>query len=195
VKAKQIQSLVVGLDLAGVRLEPRLNHREIASAERQIGLNFPPDLRQLLEAFLPTGAGFPTWRNLEDERLARSLSAPAEGVIDDVRLGQFWLASWGSRSTQEEERVAIARQHVEAAPALIPLYGHRYLPSAPQREGNPVLSVVQTDVIVFATDVEDFFLREFAIMPPGHGPAPPHTDVHVPFWSDVIEENNRPLGS
>jgi hypothetical protein len=51
---------------------------------------------------------------------------------------------------------------VEKAPKLIPVYAHRYLLGEPCAAGNPVLSVWGPDIIVYAADLRDYFLHDFA---------------------------------
>jgi hypothetical protein len=44
---------------------------------------------------------------------------------------------------------------------VLPLYGHRYLPAAPFATPAPVLSVVQSDVIFYGSDLLEWVRREF----------------------------------
>ena len=72
---------------------------------------------------------------------------------------------------------------VRAAPPLIPLIGHRYLPSQPNESANPVFSVYQSDIIYYGRDLADYFERE--LTPSGTpfiGPT-----RYVPFWSDMVD--------
>jgi hypothetical protein len=50
---------------------------------------------------------------------------------------------------------------VAAAPGLIPVFGHRYLLARPCVVGNPVLSVYQSDIIVYGEDLRGYLLIEF----------------------------------
>jgi hypothetical protein len=50
---------------------------------------------------------------------------------------------------------------LSGVPALVPVYKHRYLPTMPSESGNPVLSVVQTDIIYYGNDLLDWFDYEF----------------------------------
>jgi hypothetical protein len=51
---------------------------------------------------------------------------------------------------------------VDAAPQLIPVIGHRYLLAEPCAAGNPVLSVYQSDLVVYGEDLRDFLLHDLA---------------------------------
>jgi hypothetical protein len=54
------------------------------------------------------------------------------------------------------------RDLAAAAPRLIPVFGHRYLLAEPCQTGNPVLSIYQTDVVVYGADLRCYLLAEFA---------------------------------
>jgi hypothetical protein len=96
------------------------------------------------------------------------------------------------------DAVAVARRQVTAAPRLIPIYGHRYLPALPATAGNPVLSVYQTDVIYYASDLRAYIAREFGS--DGNDISDTAAPRSVPFWSDLIAAlarrlaNHRPAG-
>jgi hypothetical protein len=80
---------------------------------------------------------------------------------------------------------------VNAAPRLIPLIAHRYIPDAPHEAGNPVFSVMQADTIYYGADLADYFRREFAARPTDLDPV---GDVRfIPFWSELVARN--PLGA
>jgi hypothetical protein len=68
-------------------------------------------------------------------------------------------------------------------PPLVPLYGHRYLPTVPSYTGNPVLSVMQTDIIYYGNDLLDWFDYEFRRQSVEREPR------KVPFWSWFVEED------
>jgi hypothetical protein len=68
---------------------------------------------------------------------------------------------------------------------MIPIYAHRYLPAGHSTYGHPVLSIYQTDMIFYGTDLADYIHKEFS----GSGWsisenwAPP---TLVPFWRDFL---------
>lgn len=45
-----------------LRLDPGLTDAEIQSVQDRFGFQFPPDLRSVLERFLPVGEYFLDWR-------------------------------------------------------------------------------------------------------------------------------------
>ncbi|WP_277959504.1 hypothetical protein [Frigoribacterium faeni] len=144
-----------------VALEAGLSEAELRRAERRYGVRFAPDHRELLALALPVADGWYDWRARTDKRVRDAIRAPFEGVLFDVENNVFWPASWGERPDSVEARFEVVKQQVTTWPQLVPLYGHRYLPAAPFGPGAPVFSVVQTDVIVFGTNLLDYAAREF----------------------------------
>ncbi|KAF1066967.1 MAG: hypothetical protein GAK45_01784 [Pseudomonas citronellolis] len=173
------------IEHAGHRLASGLSEAELSAVERHLGVALPADLRRLLAIALPCGEGFPDWRQLDDPELARQLAWPAEGIAFDVEHNAFWLATWGKRPANLEQALAHAHQQVAAAPRLIPLYGHRYLPSAPSRAGNPVLSVYQTEIILYGRDLAAYVELEFLRASYADANAGAHGGL--PFWGEFLE--------
>jgi hypothetical protein len=79
--------------------------------------------------------------------------------------------------------LSTARRHLARAPKMIPVWGHRYLPAGRGTCGYPVLSIWQTDILMFGTDLAEYIAIEFQrrSMIPGRTPPP-----MVPFWSDFL---------
>jgi hypothetical protein len=173
------------LEKAGVTFAPGLAASEIDRAEEAYALVFPPDLRELLMFALPVSPGWPDWRVLDDVRIRAQLRAPYEGICFDIEHNAFWLDAWGTKPTVLAEAFAVAKKEVDAAPTLIPIRGHRYLPSRPNRAGNPVFSVHQTDIIHYGADLWNYLENEF------HGafetPEYSLTQLlrHIELWSDL----------
>ena len=44
----------------------------------------------------------------------------------------------------------------------MPVFGHRYLLAEPCEAGNPMLSIYQSNMIVYDVDLRHYFLTEFA---------------------------------
>ena len=153
-------------------------------AQERFGLTFPPDLFDLLLDRRP--ADGPDWTNEADIR--ERLAWPYEGLLFDVEHNVLWWPEWGARPATAEGRAEVLRQVVAAAPRLIPVFGHRYLPETPAVAGNPVFSVWQSDVILYGADLEDWAARE------EYGwddrPWPPVREI--PFWSELVRRNGQP---
>ena len=153
---------------------------ELDDAQARFALRFPPDLVALLRDRRPAEGH--DWTGPE-EPIRRRLSWPLEGLLFDVENG-VWHRQWGERPPRAEARADVVRNLVAAAPRLIPILGHRYLPAEPCEAGNPVLSVYQSDIISYGRDLEDYLAHEFGgVTGPVTGPV-----RRIRFWSDIVDD-------
>lgn len=164
-------------------IAPGLGERELDAVEARFGFRFSADHRVFLAAGLPRGsARWPDWRGGGPEDLAERLSAPVEGVLFDVEHSGFWHPAWSPRPADTSAALRVARSELATVPALVPVYGHRYLPGTAGEWGHPVLSVHQTDIIVYGNDLADYIRHEFTGRA-SRGPA----RATVDFWSYFVE--------
>ncbi len=177
------------LESAGVVFAAGLSATEIAAAERSYRFRFPPDLAAFLAHALPVSGGFVDWRKLDDPAIHDALGWPLEGLCYDIEHNKFWPEAWGERPTALLDAFDVARRRLAAAPTLIPILGHRYIPDRPSEAGNPVFSVYQTDIIHYGSDLENYLQNEFhvAFGTPTHSvPQPPR---EIEFWSWLVDQN------
>lgn len=182
--ADVVAASVSSLTGAGVDLAPGLSARELSEAEEAAGCCFPDDLRALLTECLPMGDLFPDWRDPSSESIRSRMNGPASGLIFDVERNGLWVPSFGPMPDSIDDRIEIASRALETVPGLVPVYGHRYLPSEPAAVGNPVLSVVQSDIIVYGANLAEYWRHEFSGWHPQGEPL-----RSVPFWSWFIEND------
>jgi hypothetical protein len=170
------------------RLDPGLTDSEIVAAEDRFGFRFPPDLRAVLQFALPVGNGFPNWRHDPSDFITDRLNWPLEGILFDVEHNDdIWPAEWGPRPEQMDEQFAVVTELVEAAPRLVPICGHRYIPAEPHENGNPVYSIYQTDIIYYGNDLADYFHHEFGVPLPTWAARKPKP---IRFWDELWTLNN-----
>ncbi|MFI8425857.1 hypothetical protein [Streptomyces sp. NPDC085479] len=142
---------------------PGLTEQELDAVEARYGFTFSADHRVFLTAGLPRGSSsWPDWRDGDPEDLAGRLAWPVDGVLFDVERNGFWHPAWPSRPAEKSEALRVARTELESVPQLVPVYGHRYLPGTAGEHGHPVLSVYQTDIILYGNDLTDYIHHEFA---------------------------------
>jgi hypothetical protein len=178
-----MEAVMATLRAKSVPLERGLTDQEVSLTEDLFGFVFPPDLKALLQFALPVGEHFPDWRNGSKEKLRERLAWPSEGLRFDVEQNALWLPDWGPKPEALNEALAVARSEVAAAPILIPVYSHRYIPAEPPIAGNPVYSVYQTDIIYYGADLACYLYREFRVPPPSWAARSPRS---IRFWSDLI---------
>jgi hypothetical protein len=181
--AFRVEDVVARLEDAGVRLDRGLTEADIKRVEKKFGFAFGPDHRALLRAALPLGDAWLNWRHATPVKIRERLQAPIEGVVFDVLNHDFWMDSWGARPADKRAAERAARAALAQVPALIPLYGHRYLPAAPAPEGSPVFSVERSEVRIYADDLLIYVDVEFGAADPDR--TPPGDRPHLEFWSDL----------
>jgi hypothetical protein len=165
------------------RFDQGMADSEIDCVEQHFGFTFPPDLRTVLQFALPIGTGFPDWRNGSETDLLSRMNGPLDGIWFDVEHNGFWLPEWGTVPSDPQSRLEIVRQAVWDAPRLVPVYSHRYIPTTPHLDGNPVFSVHQTDIIYYGNDLADYFHREFRVPLPAWASPEPRP---IRFWDAAL---------
>ena len=174
-------------------LEPGLSDVEVKAAEAAYRVHFPPDLRDVLQTALPVDSRghkadshmVPNWRDLSDFRTFGRLNWPWLGAVFDIERGadRGWLAAWGPPPPDLPSWIRRFGDRFDAAPRLIPIYSHRYIPQEPSLAGNPVFSVHQLDVICYGSDLANYLVREFFRSPDSE--RPDFGEIRdIPFWSE-----------
>ena len=174
-----------------IKIEPGLLRKEVKAIEELHGFRFPPDLAEFLSLGLPKAPKFPDWCNPNDPRLRTQLQHPLESILWCVRHG-MWDEGWGERPTDVNEASETVRRLAQEAPPLVPVFAHRYMPSAPHQAGLPVYSFTGGDNIIYGLTLEAYLDREFEL---GLGLFPGterHLDEYtlerceVPFWGSWL---------
>jgi hypothetical protein len=164
----------------GTKWQRGFSDEQLDGAQRRWGVEFPEEYRTFLRVLgTPTkptfragfrgsnlvasdGPSFYDWTQ-NDNVITDACNAPLNGVLFDIEENGFWLANWGDRPESKEQRCTHITRLVDASPKLVPVIGHRYLahaPAAPERY--VVLSVMQTDIITYGTDLRTFLLHELS---------------------------------
>jgi len=161
---------------------------ELAEIQRSWKLRFPPDLAAMLQErrSLLEGTGAFDWIKTDPKVIQANLDWPFEGFWFDVQHNATWWPEWGEKPREAKGQYNRLRQVFDAAPRLIPLFGHRYLPEEPFEADNPVLSVYQTDVICYGVNLNDWLAREAE----RRERAPIASIKEIPFWSQALRNNN-----
>jgi hypothetical protein len=188
----------------GTRWFSGLSEQEIATIEQDYQVRFPPDYRLFLQMLhpvdLPPYDGkiwiprFPNWK--DPEAIQAAYEWLVHGLVFDVQQTDMWLQSWGTKPDTTQAQEIRVRELVQAAPRLLPVIGHRYLLAEPCEAGNPVLSIHQSDIIVYGIDLHDYFLHEFTWLgfpqPVDYGRITEEQHeayLTIPFWGELLSYN------
>ncbi|TKW10747.1 hypothetical protein SEVIR_6G187200v4 [Setaria viridis] len=205
-------AVLAHLRASGVAVLPGLTELELARAEAEMGFAFPPDLRAVLAAGLPSGPGFPDWRSRAGLRSAFDLPIAAASL--QIARGALWPRCWGPRPADPDRALRLARSAIRRAPLLVPLFDRCFLPCRPCLAGNPVFFVTDDRVLCCGLDVLHFFTRDSCFQPtldpraplPLSGEAPAATPCTrrsldaacggkaprwIEFWSDAASDRRR----
>jgi hypothetical protein len=150
---------------------PGLSPVEIASIESQLGFQLPADFAYLFRHLRDPGHVFFPWSSFRKEEYDGSIRRVLEGIEFDIDHNKFWMDRWGKRPATLSAALDLARKDFKTWPKLLPISGHRFLAAEPSRPGNPVFSIVGTDIIYYGTDLPHYLMREFIgldLVPPVH---------------------------
>jgi len=119
---------------------------------------------------LPVHPDFPDWRNITAKELDDERRWVFEGIWGDIDGYDYfamndkqerelvpwqcrtWYEGWGSAPRDRNTAYAIVRA--------------RFMPDTPAEAGNPVFSVMQTDIIHYGNDLADYLHNEFGVPRP-----------------------------
>ncbi|KAG7560312.1 hypothetical protein ISN45_Aa05g018530 [Arabidopsis thaliana x Arabidopsis arenosa] len=155
------EQVISHLHTSRIHVQPGLTDSEFAKAEAEFAFSFPPDLRAVLTAGLPVGAGFPDWRSPGARlHLRAMIDLPIAAVSFQIARNTLWSKSWGLRPSDPEKALRVARNALKRAPLMIPIFDHCYIPCNPSLAGNPVFYIDETRIFCCGSDLSDFFERE-----------------------------------
>lgn len=161
---------------------------EMQSIEDQLELTLPSDFKFLFENVRdPDGVLFP-WSDFSVGSYRKRIERVWSGIAFDVEHNTVWLAHWGDKPKTLEEALEIARRDFRSWPKLLPISGHRFLPTEPSLPDNPVFSIVQTDIIYYGRNLADYLLNEFC--PPPRFKSDWVFARKIPIWSDFAESTD-----
>jgi hypothetical protein len=164
-----------------------MSSAEVADIERQLGFPIPEDFKYLLQNMKDEGGVMFPWAKFDKGKYEDTIGWVLSGIEFDIRHNAFWMESrWGLRPEEIDKCLKIFREDFPSWPKLLPLLGHRFLPAEPCITGNPVFSIVQTDIIYYGDSLASYLLEEFI---PGQEHAENTKDVRnrIDVWADIAD--------
>lgn len=161
-----------------------LSPAKVDLIEECLGIGLPSDFKQLLMNVIdPDEVLFP-WANFSLDQYNQRIEWIWSGIEFDIEMNGVWLSRWGVQPASLSKSKSTARKDFETWPKLLPIYGHRFLAAEPCKPGNPVFSIMQTDIIYYGSNLADYLVHEFCGWnEEHHAPTPRAIDV----WSDFAE--------
>jgi hypothetical protein len=101
------------------------------------------------------------WSEFEKRRYDERIEWILRGAEFDIERNGLWLERWGKKPDTLSVALDIARRDFATWPKLLPIYGHRFLAAQFRRDGNPIFSIMQTDIIYYGADLPHYLLNEF----------------------------------
>ncbi|GAU18429.1 hypothetical protein TSUD_231670 [Trifolium subterraneum] len=148
-------NLIQHLKSSNIIIEQGLTESEFSLLKSKFNLNFPPDLRTILQQGLPISPGFPNWRSSSKQQIQILLNLPVSSILRRVKNNRFWHPSWGPLP---KDPVTAAENILCDAPQLVPVFRHCYISCSPNIAGNPVFYVDHGgDVRLVSNDIVGFF--------------------------------------
>ncbi len=151
----------VGSQVPVIYSAPGLSSDEIASIEAQLGFRVPDDFAYLFQNLQDPGRVFFPWSEFDKRTYDESIAWVLHGIEFDIEKDNLWLERWGKKPDTLPAALEIARKDFATWPKLLPIYAHRFLAAEPCRSGNPVFSIMQTDIIYYGSDLPHYLLNEF----------------------------------
>jgi hypothetical protein len=165
---------------------------ELDDVQAKWGLRFPSDLvalfrecRLLIDDPVFVKQSF-DWVTADPDRIRERLVWPFESYWRSVERHEFWWPEWGQRPASPEDQKEKLRGIFDDAPKLIPLVGIRYIPDEPHEIGNPVFSVMGSDVIYYGANLIDWLERERGGLQGQKRPWPPTPIKEIRFWGQLV---------
>lgn len=163
----------------------------IQAVQEYLGHTLAPDLLYLAERTCDPDGTCMRWMKGPSE-IQAFREWVLEGLRFDVLDNGLWLASWGERPESPKDRIAKLESEFETWPKLLPLNGHRAIPASPCEAGNPIFSIMQSDIIYYGATLADWMALDLTASGHGERTRPSSTAKvrHIPIWSDFAEQTD-----
>lgn len=107
-----------------------------------------------------------------------------DGIVFDVDNNNMWLDQWGQRPETAQGWRDRITSLISEAPALIRVHGHRFMLST--LPSSPILSIHQSDAIIYAYNLEEMLLKDFPKLAGRRSDLNREKIANTPFWGDLV---------
>ncbi|HMI96640.1 MAG TPA: hypothetical protein VK479_09030 [Micropepsaceae bacterium] len=162
---------------------------DIRLIEAKLGFRVPDDFAFLLQNVLDPGEVLFPWSNFKKQRYEDMIEWVREGILSSVANG-LWLRRWGERPKAPPDALEKVRNDFATWPKLLPICGHRFLAAEPWRAGNPVFSIMGTDIVYYGANLAHYLVHEFVEQGPDKSMHHAHDQQiqSIEIWSDFAED-------
>jgi len=163
-----------------------LSASDIEELQHELGFPLPDDFCYLLQNIIDPGEVLFDYKTFSKQEYDRYIADIVGGIIFDIEKNNLWLRRWGNKPGDLQSKIEIARADFPSWPKLLPIHSHRFLAAEPCRSGNPVFSIVQTDIIYYGANLAHYLVNEFLDHDyDEHTYAQPIEKI--PIWSDFVD--------
>jgi hypothetical protein len=177
------------LKAMGYTIDAGLDDAEVHAVEKAFKAPLPPDLEILLRAgVIRKGAWqrdgvLPDWRSPDQEAVRYREYIEEHTFRFDIENNNYWSEQFGEKPKDTEKAVQQALVVIRTWPPLFPIFSHRFIPSKPNKIGNPILSVWQaTDSVYYGANLLAYMNKEFKL---GLNVVEAIPDT-IPYWSKAF---------
>ncbi|KAJ5075780.1 hypothetical protein M0811_06642 [Anaeramoeba ignava] len=121
--------------------------------------------------------------------IEQKFQRPRQGLEFDIENNDFWMDSWGECPDDMVDRLEKFWEIFSNAPKLIPVYSHRYAFSQEQTNCKAIISVHQSDIIVYGSNLATYLQNEFCGTNEEISDELMEEVYSVPFWGEIIQNN------
>lgn len=138
-----------------------LSSEDVTKIQNELGFMLPEDFVYLLQNIQDSGGVLFPWSKFEKKKYDEKIEWVIHGIKFDVEKNALWLSRWGERPEDLSAAYEIVEKDFSTWPKLLPIFGHRFLAAEPCQNGNPVFSIMQTDIIYYGANLAHYLLNEF----------------------------------
>jgi hypothetical protein len=156
---------------------------ELDDVQAKWGIRFPPDLIKLLRERrrLNDLRDSFDWVTGDHDDIQEMLAWPFEGYWRSVERHAIWWPEWGERPDSPADQKEKLHCIFADAPKLIPLTRGLYLPDEPHEVGNPIFSIMRTDIVYFGANLTNLLAWQRRDQV---GLKPPRKEIR--FWGQAV---------